>query len=56
MVNNETCKCKPLTTDMIARVFIDHVNTYKNVDVDRDDYFDFSRAIEIAIRGENNAD
>ncbi len=48
MENNVT-EMRVLTTADIAKVFISHVDSHKNTDLDRQDYFDFARAIELEV-------
>ena len=44
--DSKVYECRRLTTADIAKVFIAHVDKYKLVKSDRNDYFEFARAIE----------
>jgi len=43
---NKLYECRRLTTADIAKVFLAHVDRFKMVKTDRNDYFEFARAIE----------
>jgi len=49
MEKTNVIECRVLTTADIAKVFIHHVDTHKHNDLERNDYFDFARAIEIEV-------
>lgn len=46
---NKLYECRRLTTADIAKVFLAHVDRFKMVKTDRNDYFEFARAIEQEI-------